>query len=215
MEIVQEHSRCELSCYIKTFKKSDGMFHWHENYEICQVINKKCRFRIDGVIYTANIGDIITINRQTIHQFLIDEDNTDIRIIQFHPKCLLNISYCSSFLKPIITSSELDSFSNLSQTVNTLMQLIDIEHDEVFCNDNPYFQSLCCSLFFLLKRHFSTDSEVSVSLGQKRDFYKIVEYINLNFNEDISVNSIASHFYFSRGKLSTVFRKYSGIDEWN
>ena len=39
----------------------------------------------------------------------------------------------------------------------------------------------------------------------------MVEYINENFADTMTVNSIASHFYFSRGKVTSVFKKYSGM----
>lgn len=210
MEIIQEHSKCELSCYYRNFKKWEGMFHWHDNYEICQVINKPCRFRIDGVIYNANPGDIVTINQQTVHQFLIDEEDTEIIIIQFHPKIFMSISYCACQLKTHITKAELESIAGLYDAVNSIISLLQEETNAVICHDNLYMQSLSSSLFFLLQKHFSQNSESVTSFGQRNDFYKIVDYINNNFCKDISVNSIASQFYFSRGKLSAVFKKYSG-----
>lgn len=211
MEIIQEYSRGELSCYSRKFNKWEGMFHWHDNYEICQVIDKPCRFRIDGIIYNANPGDIVTINQQTVHQFLIDEDDTRIIIIQFHPKILLNYSYCACQLKPHITKAELDDIYGLNDAVNSIIHLLESETASVSCHDNLFMQSLSSSLFFLLQKHFSQNNESAASFGQRNDFYKIVDYINNNFCKDISVNSIASEFYFSRGKLSAVFKKYSGI----
>ena len=211
MEIIREHTRSELCCH--TVKRNPGeksMFHWHENYEICQVMNKPCRFRIDGILYNANVGDIVTISEQTVHQFLLNSDGTEIRIFQFHPKILMGISYCSSALKPHITLDELKNVPMLPESLNTLFDLMEQEHRATLYNDNPYFHSLAASTFFLLQRNFSATSDASLPAGQRNDFYRIVEYINCHFNEDISVNSIAAQFYFSRGKLSTVFKKYSG-----
>ena len=208
--IVQEASRNELSCTHMTRHPWEGLFHWHENYELCLVINRPCRFRLDGTVICAQPGDLVSFGAQTVHQFLVDEDNSELLVIQFHPRVLLN---CTGGIQPLrshVTRREILSVEGLWEKLNALMQLIEKEKSAVKAEDNEYMQALCAALYSLLRKHFPGERSPD-SREQKNDFYRVVEYVNTHFEEHITVNSVADHFHFSRGKLSQIFKKYAGI----
>ena len=83
MEILREVSRSDIICHTKSFSQSAHAFHWHNKFEICRVLNSSCHFRIDGNLIEANAGDIIAIDERVVHQFIIDNDDTKIIILQF------------------------------------------------------------------------------------------------------------------------------------
>lgn len=210
MEIVQETTKSEISCRTGIYLKSDLSFHWHENVEICRILNKPCRFRIDGEIIYANPGDIITIGEQVIHQFLIDEDDTQIQIFQFFPKILLNISYGILPLKTHITAEETAKSPELKGNIDALFSMLAHEHRAKTAEENPFACSLAVSLYLFLQKNFPSEIEFSRAKSDRSDFYKIADYINEHFCEDINVNSISKEFFISRTKLSRIFKKYSG-----
>ena len=209
MEIIKERAMLELCCRRAIKDKADGSFHWHENYEICRIINKPMRFRIDGEIVSAAPGDIVVIEEQVVHQFITDEDGTEICIIQFHPGILFGNDDRKIAPKRHITMEEILAVEGLSEQIDALLLLMSHERETENAKSNPYFKSLMSALYFLLRRHFG--AALSGVSGSRKVFYTVANYINSNYCEDISVNSLAATFYFSRGKLSSVFKKYSGV----
>ena len=211
VEIVQEKKQFDLFCKIKTYSHSKVYpFHWHENYEICQVINKPCAFRIDGELIEANPGDIVAINEQTVHQFIIHEEDTEIRVIQFNTNILFGITDRILDLKTHIRNPEIEIKKELKNNLESLLNLMEHEENIDNSDDNNYYKAITAALYFLLQQNFSATEKGVSGKSTKSDFYRIVEYINEHYTESITVNSIATQFYFSRGKLSSVFKKYAG-----
>ena len=211
MEIVEEKAKSEICSHIKKYDSIVSSFHWHKRYEICQVINKPCRFLLDGIIIEANEGDIITIDEQIVHRFIIDNSDTYVRIIQFPLKLIFNISATIKPLKPHITLNEIKSVPNLDETLKNLFEIMDQEGLVNHSGDNPFFQSICASLYFLLMRNFSIKENLSFSQKDRQDFFEITDYIHKHFTENIDVNTIATSLYSSRRRLASLFSKYSGI----
>jgi len=212
MEIVQEAKRFDLFCKIKTYRINDiHPFHWHENYEICQVINKPCAFRIDGEIINALPGDVIAISDKIIHQFIIYEDCTQIRVIQFNPNILLGVADRILPLKTRIPFSEIAQDEEIKNNLDSLLNLMEYEENIEKSGNNNYYKAISAALYFFLQQHFPETDIKRPGKSGKNDFYRIVEYINAHFTENITVNSVSAHFYFSRGKVGSLFKKYAGI----
>ena len=212
MEILRESDLYDLFCKTKTYKASNAyQFHWHENYEFCQPLDFPCSFRIDGEIINAEPGDIIAINEHTVPQFILGDNDTRIRIIQFKPSALLSFTDSVLPVKTHIKYSEIHENNEIENKINSLFDLMEQESYTERYMTNNYFMSLTASLYFLLQRHFPDEGRHVHKNSPKYDFYRMVEYINSNYSDTLNVNSIASHFYFSRGKVTSVFKKYSGM----
>jgi AraC-like DNA-binding protein len=212
MEILRESDLYDLFCCTKTYKGSSLYhFHWHENYEICQPLDNPCSFRIDGEIINANPGDIVAISEQTVHQFIIGSNDTRIRIVQFKPNILLGLTERVRPLRTHIPYSEIHENPEIERQLNCIFTLMEHEKYTERYKTNIYFKSLTASLYFFLQQHFQLEGQHSSRNSSKYDFYRMVEYINTNFTENLTVNSISAHFYFSRGKVASVFKKYSGM----
>ena len=209
-KIYQEKNDFEITCRTARFTSDIRHYHWHEKLELCQLINRGARFMIEGIIYTAEAGDIVAISEKIIHRFLIDGDGTDIRILQFKPKLLLKLHQNPMPLVPIIKKSEMLAIDGLYDKINLLFELAEEENSAHPDGSNAYFEGIAASLYFLLERHFK--SETATDDGRERgEFYKISEYVNNNYKSDITVESIAEKMYISRGRASLIFKKYAGI----
>ena len=207
-EIWEEIKRCEVSCRTGTFKAESLNFHWHENIEICRVIKNNCRFRIDGKIIEACEGDIVFIGEKVIHQFLIDKHDTHIQIAQLSPKVLFNAGHKPSPIKAHISTNELFNDTKINDNTDALFNILQQECRAKTIDENPFMNSIAVSLYLLLQRHFPEPCPEKKS--DRNEFYKITDYINDHFCENINVNSLAKEFYISRTKLSRIFKKYSG-----
>ena len=213
MNIMQEITKNEINCHTKEYKTIGTTiegFHWHYNIEICRIIQNPCRFRANGIIIEANPGDIVVFNEQCIHQFLIDVPCTKIQIFQLSPKSLSSTFNTTVHIKPHITADEIKKSPEIERYVNTLFDMLSSEYASVTTTENPYMTALAATTYLFLQKHFPVEKRSDTKTSDREDFYRITEYINTHFCEDINVNEISNHFYFSRSKLSRIFKKYAG-----
>lgn len=214
-QIFRETGQFEAICHTNIYDIGVHKFHWHDRYELCQILRGKCSFRVDGRLIDASAGDIIAINEQIIHQLIVNEGKTAIRIMQFPPKILMNLKSSIITLRPHISAAELSAVSGLAEKLNTLLDLAEDEGVVKFAADNAYLQGIVMSVYFILERHFP-DNYTSHREGRDRqEFYKIVEFINEHFREAISVESVARTLFLTRGHASAIFKRYSGTSIGN
>lgn len=199
-----------VTCRTSSGAGKSHWFHWHEKYEICQVLNKPCNFLIDGTLINALPGDIVAFKERGVHCFLIEEDHSFVRVLQLPTKILLNAGIPIKTLKSHIALQDMKNIPGFFQNVNTLFGLIEQECASNPDWENPFLHSLATSLYFLLMRHFSEEEEKIIITKEQRDFYNIVEYINEHFLEDINISTLSEMLFLSRNKLSAIFTKYSG-----
>ena len=208
--IVQEKSYFDITCHKREYiNKSAHLLHWHERYEICQVLKNSCRFIVDGEEIQASEGDIVTINENVVHQFIIDHDDTVIRIIQLPIKLLTTVKNAPVSLAVHIKAEEIKEEPDLEENLNILLNMMDEERGVRDISKNPFLQGLAVAVYFLLERHFALSAPTDSKERNRREFYKIVEYVNAHYKEDITQESVAKALFISRGHLSTIFRKYA------
>lgn len=210
MKISREKTVKEISCQFSRFDKSYGLFHWHENIEICQVLNKSCDFLIDGEVIKADEGDIVVINGHTVHRFLVGEDGVFIKIFQISPKALLNTNMSIKSIRRHITAEEIRHIPEFQKRFDDLIKIVEQDGGAATARENCFMQSISAAIYFLLMQNFADNSEVKTK-KESRIFFEIVEYVNMNFTEDISVSLIAEKMYMQRGKVGNIFLKYSGM----
>lgn len=201
-----------MVCHTHTLgPDSNALFHWHENLELCQPLNKACSFLVNGVLYRAEPGDIIAIDRQVIHRFLPEMPDTQIRILQFPLRILLHSGALAGTLQTHIPRQALEAVPGLWQNSSALLALMEQEPRVYTGEKNMLLQSLMASFYFLLLKHFP--AKISAKARKDADlFFKTVEYANAHFDrEDSSVETIAKALCISREKLSSVFLQYAGI----
>ncbi|MBQ7718242.1 MAG: AraC family transcriptional regulator [Clostridia bacterium] len=212
MRIVKEKVVNELSSRI--IEKSGARlsaFHWHEKYEICCVVKNSSRFLVDGKVIEADEGDLITINERIVHRFLTCENDSYIRIIQFPYRIILNSNIKIKPLKAHIPSEEIKKIPDLKPRLDSLFEILDQERAAQYADENPFFMSLLLSLYLLLMRNFAEEQNSCAPKKDRAEFYKIAEYVNSNFKEDINVNIISANLYIPRKRLAAIFKRYSGM----
>lgn len=210
MEIIQEITNTKLCCRISKVSTGISKFHWHKNYEICQVIKNSCRFLVDGQLIEAAEGDLVIISEHSVHRFLGDTNDTLVRIMQFPLKTLLDANIAIVPLSPHISRKEMSTFPDLEENINILFSLLEKECPVTTDCDNPFLQSITAALYSLLSRHFSSDV-TNINCTERQEFYRIVEYINAHFTENINIKTLSEILFIARGPLSSLFVKYAGI----
>lgn len=210
MEIKREHVDYEMVSKLTYKDPTDSDFHWHENMEIVNLVDEPGRFLVDGKIIDANPGDIIVIKDQSVHRFML-EKFTWVRIIQFRIKILLNREIAIKAIRSHIKAEEIDEIPGLREKFNNLFALMDKEGHAVNALDNMFFQYLTVALYILLMKHFAEDETYNSSKRDRKEFYRITEFINEHFREEINATIIGQKLFISRSYATMLFLKFSGI----
>lgn len=211
MEIIQEITTVELYSHIIRFSAGEYELHWHENYEICQVLKNSCRIFVDGRYIEASEGDIVTISERAVHRFIVDNDDTYVRVTQFPFKILLSVDNEIKPLKIHISADEIEKKPILKQRLNLIFDIMEQEGAVKIAKNNLFLQSLITSYYFLLMYNFCAEDCEKYNKKERKEFYKIITYVNEHFSEELNVTRLAEKLYISRGRLATIFTKYAGM----
>jgi len=212
MMIWKEEEDVNMVCHTMNMSPdSKALFHWHENLEFCQPLNKGCDFLVDGMLLQAGPGDIIVVNRQVIHRFLPKEPDTRIRVLQFPLRILLQSGMSAGGIRTYISRQDILAVPALTQSIDSLMELMEQEPRIRTGEKNMLLQSLMASLYFLLLKHFPAGEDAKTK--KEADlFFEAAEYVNTHFDEEsCTVGALAKALCVSREKLSGVFLQYAGI----
>jgi len=212
MRISQEITGVFAASHIISFKKSQTKIHWHDRFELCQVLDdNQCEFLVNGILVAANKGDIVVLPEKAIHSFNVKVDSTRIRVVQFPVKILLGSMLLISNLKHHITAEEIKSVPGLEKKLEFLFEIADNEPNSMNNNRNPIIESVISTICLLLIRSFSIKHIDKVSEYDRKVVYNVVEYINNNYKDDINIKKLADVFHFSRGRMAAIFKKYAGV----
>ena len=169
-------------------------------------------FLIGGETVNASPGDVLVIDEFVPHRITMPDEKTDIIIVHMRLSCFIDQGIRLERIKPFITKEEIDSVPLLAEKINSILKTLCSEDAIVEDpKENPFLYSTAASLYYLLMRHFSVSGHSAPKNAERAEFYSITEYINQNFKEDITVNSISSALFISKRKLSEIFRKFSGM----
>ena len=213
MKIIREESGIEMISSSRVWCSGTFYFHWHDNIEVVYIVKKSLKVLIDGELYEASKGDFIFISEQTVHNFIIEQEGVEIMLFQFPVKILLNMGINVKPVKTHIVTSEIKKDEAFSKRIDAIIELLKIEKGNVVYTGekNPVMQSLFAMLYFSFMEKFPNEENDKTVKKEKREFYKVAEYINEYFLENINVQLIADKLYMSRGRLSEMFLKYSGM----
>ncbi len=188
-----------------------GTLHWHENYEICQIIEGGMRFLVDGVNYDLSKGDIVCIDAAVPHLSCGTKEGTVFRLFKVLPSNFLQISASVKPLKVHITYDEQKEIEGFLPTLNAVFDALTKSKDVPVDQTRPLEQALSAAVYFLLMEHFATGGDSHESKNKERKiFFKTLDYVNAHFTEPINVSVLSKELFYPRGKLSAIFTKYSG-----
>jgi len=190
--------------------KTSGKFHLHKNIEIIYLLSDGFKILIDGELIEGNKGDLIFVGEQTIHCF-INETNNDIHMKLIH--IALNVILSEqTVLKPIkthIKAEEIAANPDFEKHLKALMDMMESVGRILDNQKNLFAKSIFSAFYFMLMEYFPGLENGNTLKKEKKMFFEILDYINEHFTENINVQSIASHMFITRGKVSDIFSKYS------
>lgn len=189
----------------KTRKKLIPL-HCHNFYEMEFVSEGKCKHIINGKEYVGQRGDLFIMDLSDFHEIIIESDELILYTIQFTldytSHNLLSYILMNAKKKLSFRGTELDNLTNL-------IELFASELDNKNSFSNEYCRNLSNAVMVLICRQI--EKEVSSQIVFNNTGVKLaINFIELNFQENITLDDIAKFAGYSTSYISRMFHNHMG-----
>ena len=197
----------------KNFKE-----HWHEHLQIFYVTNGNGLIRCNTKLYNLVKNDIVVVNVKEMHYLESLNDEFTFFLIRIDRPFLFSnqIDLCQTkYLSPLSENSII--FKNLIRNDPIVKKCIDLIIEEYFKKDIGYelaIKSQFYKLFVLLLRNyvvkFLTNAQVDIRLNNTKRFYDVFEFIDENYDSEISLIDLTNIAYVSQFYFCRLFKDMTG-----
>lgn len=193
------------------FEGKDGNYrrakHWHQSVEIFLVMEGKLEFFINNSRFPLAAVDFVIVNSNEIHSIESPSPNTTI-VVQIP----------AAFFSGYLGKGDYAVFSKQGEAENLrLAQLITQIYRAYQKKETAYelkVRGLFYDLLYLLVTEFMKPEEDQGNIRQKRNLDKlsrITSYMKKNYDQNITLESVADKFGFSPTYLSRMFKRYADV----
>lgn len=196
--------------------------HWHEEVEILYIVEGKLDINLDLKTYTAKEGDIVFMSPCALHSFK-QHENVKTRFVNlvFHMRILgtsipdaCTVKYLRPFMEseyeynPVI-NSENENYEAIKSCFLNFKRECDLKEEFYELK----IKSEIFNLFYLLFNSvlIKKESSKEVSGEAIQNIKMILDYIQENYKEVITVEELAKLLNFSKSHFMRYFKKYMGI----
>ena len=199
--------------HLKDQTRKEFSYHYHDFHKVVIFISGKAAYHIEGKAYQLKPWDILLVNRHAIHRPEIDPSVPYERFIL----CIQNDILWQELLKCFQKANDRSyNLVRLNSALQEKMKDILFELENSAKSDEYGREILTQSLFlqfmvylnriFLEKQYifdkksYTFDSQIA----------SILQYINHNLKEDLSVETLSARYYVSKYHLMRKFKQETG-----
>ena len=201
--------------------KQDELAHWHNSFELIEVVEGKFYCNVDGSEFLINKGNICIINRGRLHHIYTEDYNASMcrkKTIIFNPDYFIKDQ--NIYEKYILPLLEKDAFAHIQFNIkkgigldiNTLMKEIEALEDEKPIGYELEEYSLIYKVIRYLylayqssKQSIHTTYDANVQIQRN-----MTSFIHEHFNSKIGLEDIAEAGKVSESTCIRLFHKYTG-----
>lgn len=194
--------------------------HLHDFCKIIIFISGSVTYYIEGTAYRLKPWDILLVNRDTIHKPLIDTNAPYKRMILWlKPSFLQKHSNTNSNLATCFELAQQRQFHllrmspKLQLTIKSLISQINTAYHEQSFGHDLLTNSLLLQFIIYLNRISLENSLTPADIDIEYDetINKILQYIDTNITEDLSIEQLSSVFFLSKYYLMRKFKQHTGF----
>lgn len=199
--------------------------HWHKEVEIVYVIDGRLKVGVNNNVYYLEKRDILIIGSCDVHYFISQKNYSKVIIIQFEQSIYNSIN--GNAVNDIITIQRIYSTKHIKSVDNTeihaqielqIFKLIEeynhkLEGYELALKARLY--DICAIIMRKLPIDYcdQDDKDKRISKLKKLEILeKIYQYVEKNYENDISLKEIAEAVNISEFHFSRFFKKTTGMN---
>ncbi len=190
--------------------------HTHNFYEIYISLNATIKLAIENTIYDVQKGDILIIPPYTIHQLIMSEPDylPYVRLVLYvTEECLRTFQFNEYGLLDSLRLAQknkkyhlrIDDDYEFNSICSCMYRLNNNKNNSEACTEllNRSYILQCMSL---ICRNIQKDLIPHDIIHVNPLVERILSYINNNYTEDISLDSLKEHFYINKSTLTKEFK---------
>ncbi len=191
--------------------------HYHNQYEIYYLISGDRNYFIQDRVYHVEQGDLMIIRPNVLHKTVSCNPSSHERIL---------IEFDTSFFENFLATKEIELLDVFYKECS-ILHLDEAEKKQiVYClnklmqesKNNGTDHNLALKVYFLellihINRFYKELNALDYDHPSKlhKRISEIITYINLNYGNDIGLDTLSKEFSISTAHLSRAFKKVTGI----
>ena len=201
--------------------KQDELAHWHNSFELIEVVEGKFYCNVDGSEFLINKGNICIINRGRLHHIYTEDHNAfkcRKKTIIFNPDYFIKDQ--NIYEKYILPLLEKDAFAHIQFNIkkgigldiNTLMKEIEALEDEKPIGYELEEYSLIYKVIrYLYLAYQSSKQSIHTAYDANVQIQRnMTSFIHEHFGLKIGLEDIAEAGQVSKSTCIRLFHKYTG-----
>lgn len=188
--------------------------HWHNAMELIYIIKGDMEVQIEGKTSLYEEGSIVLVNSRLVHSTKMTEENETLLIQIPFPllkKYIPDIQRITfDFYYFTCDSEKQKKVQHVKELVNRML-LISNEHPD---GETLLFNSLLFDLLYTLYHNFRKEQQLTYYRKHEKNLDRlepVLEYINRNYQSQITLAEIASIISFQPEYFCRFFKKNMGI----
>ena len=204
--------------HLKDMKSMQFEYHYHDFNKIIVFISGSVTYLIEGKAHRLKPWDILFVSSSEVHKPIIDSSVLYERIVIWvNPGFLGNHSNdCDLFT---CFNLAVERKSNLLRLESTALKDIKfmLSKLEEACKSNGFGSVILKNAIFLqllvalIREQLGTGVDNNASdIATDKSIQDLLDYINLNIDKDLTIDTLAAAFYLNRYHMMHKFKKQTG-----
>lgn len=192
-------------------------YHYHEFHKLIFIKDGKAGYSIEGRYFDLKKNDIVIVPAGCVHRPEIEGGELYSRYVLYvSPELLKDYSTADTDLSSCFAGNggAVRLGGETLVNVQKLFYEIDISDANAFGSD-IMCRSLILQLMVILGRWLREPFVSVEGIANDKKILKILEYINENINEELSIDALAERFYISKFHMMRRFRDETGYTVHN
>ena len=205
--------------HIRDKKDIKFEYHHHDFSKIVILIDGDLTYYIEGKAYILKPWDILFVNKNEIHKPVVNPNKYYERIvIWLNPDFMAKYAQGNNDLLKCFEVAVKNNYNLLRLNMKSIEIIKNLIQDIQNCNNGNEFgseilkESLFVQLMVLMNRLFlNSDKNRDIEdIQYDKTIEGVLNYINSNLENDLSIDTIASEFFISKYYLMRKFKNQIG-----
>lgn len=205
--------------HIRDKKDIKFEYHHHDFSKIVILIDGDLTYYIEGKAYILKPWDILFVNKNEIHKPVVNPNKYYERIvIWLNPDFMAKYAQGNNDLLKCFEVAIKNNYNLLRLNIKSIDIIKNLIQDIQNCNNSNEFgseilkESLFVQLMVLMNRLFlNSDKNRDIEdIQYDKTIEGVLNYINSNLENDLSIDTIASEFFISKYYLMRKFKNQIG-----
>lgn len=182
--------------------------HWHRSIEVCCFINTPVELWENGISHSLAPDSLIIVNSGDVHELTPHKNNDPHGVSLIFPYDFL-LSYGADVRQLRFSSqTEMPHDNLLRNSLHHISELLETAEEYAHLKITAEIYNV----LYLLMAHYQcqTDEATYGSTYHMDRFREILFYIDANYAQNITLQTLSDHMNLSVGYLSRCFQRYLG-----